>query len=436
MTLSFRKPDAKEEKAKALCLEQMTQDRQELLIRWPFIGGIIMRMDLVPVRDDRLPTACTDGSTIFADCGFYSALPRTGRLFVLAHEVWHSVMLHFARKQNRDRELFNIAADLEIYFALKKEKLRAPVVLPHDPAWEGLSAEEIYEKLKTKHAGSEESDSADPADGGACCMDGHIYKGDRVPDADDLAGQENSSEDGKKKKSEGGGAEEQTMVLDDDYSPVLAQDAAEKIRARVIASAQQIERTQGTLPAGIAALVERMVRPQLPWQELLKQFVSSCYGGRRRWLPPARRHVWQGLYLPSLYDHSISAVVAIDTSGSTAGDQQSFFSELISLMRSFGKFELTVLQCDAKVQQVESFSDVRPLSPREQWRIRGMGGTSFTPVFDYVAEHKMKPDLLIYFTDGEGTAPPKAPPYPVMWILTRKGRKPAVWGRSAQFKRD
>ena len=59
------------------------------------------------------------------------------------------------------------------------------------------------------------------------------------------------------------------------------------------------------------------------------------------------------------------------------------------------------------------------------------------PVFDYVAkEMQEKPDLLIYFTDGFGSAPPKAPPYPVMWVLTKGGKKPAEWGRTANFKND
>ena len=111
-----------EEDRKQVCMEQLAQDRQQLLLQWPFIGGIIMRMELVPVRDDRLNTASTDGDSIFVDIDFYSKLNKEERQFVLAHEVWHSVLLHFARCQNRDRELFNIAADLEIHFTLETRK--------------------------------------------------------------------------------------------------------------------------------------------------------------------------------------------------------------------------------------------------------------------------------------------------------------------------
>jgi predicted metal-dependent peptidase len=126
MDIKVRHPDAGEEKRKQICPEQLADNRQESLVRWPFIGGIIMRMELVAVRDNRLKTACTDGNTVFVDIDFYSGLSRSERLFVLAHEVWHSVFLHFARKKWRDQNLFNAAADLEIHFALKHEKMREP----------------------------------------------------------------------------------------------------------------------------------------------------------------------------------------------------------------------------------------------------------------------------------------------------------------------
>ena len=63
MVWCIRQPNAEEEKRKALCLELLARDRQELLIKYPFTGSVLMRMELVPVRDDRLETACTDGNT-------------------------------------------------------------------------------------------------------------------------------------------------------------------------------------------------------------------------------------------------------------------------------------------------------------------------------------------------------------------------------------
>ena len=119
--------------------ELLAQDRQKLLMRMPFIGALLMRLDLVPVRDERLDTAATDGDRIYVDIDFYMKLKSDERLFVLAHEAWHCALIHFMRRGDRNKEQFNIAADLEIHFILTDEGFKAPFVLPHDPRWKGLS---------------------------------------------------------------------------------------------------------------------------------------------------------------------------------------------------------------------------------------------------------------------------------------------------------
>lgn len=450
--IAIRDTNESEEARKKVCLEQLAQDRQQLLLRWPFVGGVIMRMELVPVRDDRLDTACTDGDSIFVDIDFYSKLTKDERLFVLAHEVWHSVLLHFARRQNRDRCLFNIAADLEIHFCLADEKMREPFVLPHDPDWHRFSAEEIYERLpgfmkNMKQSGKPMEGGMSPSQSdneksrafgsGQGGFDKHIYKDDILPEPNDREnGNGGQDGNGLPQETDGGkGTESNPFVMDKDYNPHVSSETVERSRSRTIASAQQMERTQGKLPAGIQALLDKLQKPSLPWQEMLKQFVTTCYGGKRRWLPPARRHVWQDIYLPSMRDEALRAVVAIDTSGSTRGDLPVFFAELVSLMKSFGKFDLDVIQCDAKVQDVSHYSEANLPPPDRKWEVKGLGGTDFRPVFEYI-QKKMReqPDLLLFFTDGCGTAPEQRPAYPVMWVLTSDGSQPADWGRVMRFK--
>ena len=409
----------------------LTYFRQQLLVKWPFIGSVIMRMELVPVRDDRLQTAATNGDCIFVDIDFYAKLTKEQRLFVLAHEVWHCVMLHIARTGKRNRKLFNIAIDLEIHFTLLDEKMSEPFVLPHEPSWAKLPAEEIYEEL-LKQVNGQKKPSSEWCNGKTSknfeqnkeSFDTHIFHDDS--DKKD----ENTPSDTSANNAAG------EFVVDDDYHPFVTVEAIERTRGRVISAVQQLERTQGHLPANLVALLDKVRKPSLPWQELLKQFVTSCYGGKRRWLPPSRRHVWQDLYLPSMRDERLKAVVALDTSGSTQYDLAMFFGELVSLMRSFGHFELTVIQCDADVHDVQIFTDARLPEKDHRWKIMGGGGTDFRPVFDYVHKKSLKPDLLLFFTDGYGDAPANPPPYPVMWILTNNSRTPAPWGRITYFVKD
>ena len=108
--------------------------RKSILFAWPFIGSIALRMDIVPVRDFRVRTACTDGSTVYFDISFLKTLSADEQKFVLAHEVWHAVLMHMTRKQSRDADLFNIATDKEANQLLVNDKFKGPkwVLMPDD----------------------------------------------------------------------------------------------------------------------------------------------------------------------------------------------------------------------------------------------------------------------------------------------------------------
>ena len=399
-------------KLKKATYASMCQDRQKLLVRFPFTGGILMRMEFVPVRDRRLRTAATDGDRVFMDIAFCAGLSADERLFVMAHEVWHCVLMHMLRCQTRELSAFNVAADMEVNRMLKKEGLISPVgCLMPKPEWEELSAEEIYEHIR-KNSGREGSDGQ---------FDEHIYPsassalsaGDNTPAITDQWGE---------------------VGFDRDYEPIITKDLADKIRERIVAVAQQLERTRGSIPAHLEGIVRAALRPQIRWQEVLAQFVTSCYGGSRRWLPPNRRHVSQGLYLQSSRKERLQAAVAIDTSGSTTADLPQFFSELNALLNTFGDYELTVMQCDCKMQHVERYDAYNPFHSPE-WEVFGIGGTDFRPPFDYVAEHpEIEPSCFIYITDGFGPTPNNPPPYPVLWLLTGDGVKPAPWGQELRLR--
>ena len=422
--------------------EQLAIDRHKLLMKMPFIGSLLMRLELVPVRDDRLETAATNGDSIFVDIAFYAKLSPEERLFVLAHEAWHCALLHFARRQNRDRDIFNCAADLEIHFILTREGLKAPFVLPHDPAWQGLSAEEIYAKYKKSsksNEGQESENIRNTRKGGG--FDTHLDKDDTLGKNTSVAAADRcgnryigrGSQDDKDDKDDKGGGKGEDV----DYSPEIKPGAAERCRERLTSVVQQYQRTRGKCPLGIESVVEKVLEPKIDWRERLAQFVTNCYGGSRRWLPPSRRHVWQGLYMQSSRQERLDAAVAVDTSGSTIGDLPRFFAELGGLLNSFGSYRMTVIQCDAKVQQVEVFDDMAPFPPDYKWRAKGGGGTDFRPVFDYMDKHpELEPNLLIYITDGYGYYPDRAPAFPVMWLVTPDGKIDVPWGIQCSFDNE
>ena len=124
-------------------------------------------------------------------------------------------------------------------------------------------------------------------------------------------------------------------------------------------------------------------------------------------------------------------VIAIDTSGSVQGEiVQSFLQRTVDVLRQSGSFTTQVviylIQCDAEVQSVERITSLDQLDALiPKLRLRGFGGTDFRPVFDYVdhlLETRALTDLngLLYFTDGVGTYPEKAPAYKTAFIFCRE----------------
>ena len=108
----------------------------------------------------------------------------------------------------------------------------------------------------------------------------------------------------------------------------------------------------------------------------------------------------------------------------------------------FKKVNIHIIQCDDQVQEdvlIEKDEDLRRYM--DNLELHGYGGTDFRPAFVHVdrmvkAQKFKNLKGLIYFTDGFGPAPEKAPAYPVMWVLTQEGKRPADWGRVAHFKKQ
>ena len=449
--MEYRLPSKQEEQRKKKILSLLESDRFQLLEYQPFIGSFLLRQNLIPVVDCRCPTASTDGQNIFVNPDFYLALKPGERVFVLAHEVWHTVYLHFLRRKNRDRKLFNIATDMEINHMLSQEpsngkfSLKAPAgALMPPPEWAGLNAEEIYEQLKRKNQWKQSFDvhlepdapiPGIPEDESDSQKDGSDSQKDGSGNQKDESG--NQGRSGKTSTEENGSAAE-SYVIDPDFQVDFGNHPEEKIREKVIESAvyyeKQSKKQKGNLPGNIARLVEQFQSGKLHWKELLAQFVTSCFGGSRRWLPPNRRYISSGLYLQSRRDSSLQAVLAIDTSGSTAADLPRFAAELVNLLNTFGRYELTVICCDYVIQSVETYTQDTPFDAGKV-RFKGGGGTRFTPVFDYLKQNPSEAQILIYLTDGYGDLPEK-PPYPVMWVITPDGHNEIPWGYEIKLDRE
>ncbi len=121
-------------------------------------------------------------------------------------------------------------------------------------------------------------------------------------------------------------------------------------------------------------------------------------------------------------------VIAIDTSGSVAGDQvQTFIQKTYNILKStesfFAKINLHIVQCDAAVQEHVKITTQEEFDEYlRNMKILGLGGTDFRPVFrlvDSLIEENEFTNLkgLIYFTDGYGDFPARKPDYETAFVF-------------------
>ena len=161
------------------------------------------------------------------------------------------------------------------------------------------------------------------------------------------------------------------------------------------------------------------------WQQVLRQFVGSSVPAGVSWARPSRRHVWRGQWMPGKDRSGGRVMVALDTSGSTAGLVSAFLAEVESIAEARPGLELTLVECDASVQRVSEVDGARLarwLRSSRDGGLRGGGDTDFAPIIELAR-------ALICLTDGFGPCPPQPPPCPVLWALAGEGsRAPVRWG--------
>lgn len=439
-TNSAKKLDDKQLQAlKSNAYSILCDVRKTMLQRFPFIGAVAMNLDIVPTRDERLPTAATDGAAIYWDISFLAELKPEERLFVFAHEIYHNILMHSLRIENRDTATFNIATDLEVNQLLEADGLISPADgcfirnrnHPNGYAFKpNLNAEEYYELLKSNSdSGDGSSNRSDSSNGNSSGklegqFDRHIGKNE------DISNEPSQNVCDKYGKVE----------RDPDFRPNVTQGNIEHIREAAVAAAQMIERQHGTLPEHIKNIVNRMTEPAVDWKETLSQFITrSCGAGDNTWNRPNRRFISTGVYLPSHESKNMNVAVIMDTSGSVTHILPQFLGELNGLMKSFGNYKITVIQNDADVQDVAEYNDENPLDLEHvKYSVHGYGGTDLTPAFKHITDNKVECDCVVAMTDGEfSKISADICSLPTLWLVTKNGNKDSItFGEIIDYDED
>ena len=139
------------------------------------------------------------------------------------------------------------------------------------------------------------------------------------------------------------------------------------------------------------------------------------------WNAPNRRFAYNGVYLPRHDGDMMRIAIGIDTSGSCQDECQTFLSEINEIAKTFGNYELHLIQCDTQVQDYQTFGEFNTIEGQvEKMEFKGFGGTTLKPIFDYIQLNNIEVNGVVVFTDGycEDFEDDGSIDLPVLWTIT------------------
>ena len=431
--------------------------RTRLILDKPFLGALVMRLPMVEADPEWCPTTGTDAKRFYYNPEYIDSLTLEQTQFMLAHEALHCALSHFARRQHRQIGRWNLACDYAINPLLVEDGLKPPYDTMILDQFKGMTAEEIYPLLEEddnyetidQHLYDQEGESEGNSGGDRESSSG---SNDTPPPPSEenqqksrASGNQEETDQGHRQetdpekqgeRADDGGSEQQQQRQDEQgarHPPPLTPEERDNLEVqwqqRLAGAAQQALQA-GKMDGAMARLVDHLLQPRLPWRMLLARYMSAAARDDYSYMRQSLRNQSDAI-LPALRSSQVEVVVAVDTSGSIRDSEIAEFLAEVSALKGQMRARITLIPCDARIAEGAPWI----FEPWEELRlettISGGGGTDFRPVFQWVEEQGLQPEVLIYFSDLEGTFPELAPNYPVLWLV--KGKEKPPWGQRIQL---
>jgi predicted metal-dependent peptidase len=356
----------------------------KLLLAEPFFGHYLLGLRKEVTEGAAPATIAIDGGApcLAIGAASWGALSEARKQGALKHEVLHLVFRHPMRRPDfGDAALFNLCADLVVNEYLAPAQ-RAPgeATLEDFPFLERDRSVDVYYAKLRDHSHQPES-CAEPF---AQLLD------------EEAPGQRRHRP----------------------WAQVAALGSLEKNLLDVVLAAHLAETAKRAKWNDLGGALQRLIalrtskRPSLDWRRMLRLFVSTAADTflKNTVHRPSKRY---GTIPGFKIKPRQNVAVVIDTSGSiSAGELALFDAELRHIHRAGARVE--VLECDAEVQRVYPYRGRLPEG------VKGGGGTNADPALARC--NRSLPDALVYLTDGFLPVPSVKPRYPILWMITPRGR--------------
>ncbi|MDH4945247.1 VWA-like domain-containing protein [Sulfurimonas sp. C5] len=362
--------------------QKISQAKAKLLVEYPYFGTLASKISL-EINDD-IESFKSDGKKIEYREDYLADLELSEIEFILANGAMHKALAHENRKGNRSGWLWRMATDIAINDMLIENGLDMPYGAEYRKRFAGMYAEEIYAELKD----------------------------DILRDDEDLEYEADDAEDVEQNN------EQKQQQTEEELQEEILQ---EQLMAEEAISLLEQKFQSGEVPESIERFFDISGFGKVNWRDELRDAIDKYYRDDYTLIPPSKKLLYQGIYLPSNISNTFKLVIAIDSSGSIDEELlNQFLSEVNFLMEHVQNYQIDLLVCDDKIHSHQTFYSGEPLDVK----VIGSGGTSFIPVFDFVEKNIDEVKLLLYFTDLDGAFPKEHPSYEVKWVSQKEKEIP------------
>lgn len=438
--------------------EILTASRNELYISMRFLDIALHRLSYEMYVATL--TVGTDGEQILYNPRYLFELYREDPICVnraYMHMLLHCLFRHMMTREEREIEKWNLACDIAVEsmidsmeFATLKQTISDEKQQIYDKLGEKLSlfaAEAIYRELSKEQLPLEELLRMEQL----FVVDDHSIwenmKEDRDPEDESEHSEENDNQESNKKESsdQSEDSEEQEQSEQEFKQQQMQQRMTElqkqwkEISEKVGTNLDTVSRTIGQEAGNLVQQLHVKNREQYSYREFLQKF--AVVSEEMKVDNDAFDYIYYTYGLmnyenmpfiePLEYKEEKKIeefVIAIDTSGSCSGELvEAFLQQTYTILSdavTFGKKRVVYLiQCDKEIQEVICLASLEELKDyMENFVAKGFGGTDFRPVFHYIDQLMEEGKLtklrgMLYFTDGHGVYPERAPRYEVAFVF-------------------
>ena len=384
--------------------------------------------------DESIPTACTNGRDCKFGRAFVDKITDAELRFVVLHEEYHKLYRHLVTWRylwKIDAMLSNMAMDYVINLKIVDENQPDHNGVRFAEPPEGVLLDERFRNMDTAQVFDILQAEQPPGRGdGKGSGDNESGEGDGQSSG---AGQGDDDSDG----GEGTGFDEH----DWEGSESLSEEETKDLERDIDEAIRQGALTAGKAGGGGNRGFDDLLKVQVDWREVLREFVSNTCAGNdyATYARPNRRLLSQGVYMPSGISETIEELVlALDTSGSIGQREITvMLTEAASILETVKPNKVRVLYWGSDVVRDEVYEMHELDKMIASTKPRDGGGTDVRCVTEYMREHDISPSAVIVLTDGYLYGGWGTWTCPVLWtILDNENANPDVGKRVHIKARD